>query len=98
MGPEAGRHAGRPGDGWIRGFAGEQDGDADPAVLVVLHPADELQQPAGNSHPVCLATVPGSSSLCVGPRSATTATALPAATAAEKSAGQLCLDQGAKWC
>ena len=97
VGPEAGRHAGGPGDGRLL-LPGEQDGDADPAVLLLLHPADELQQPTGHSLPICLPTIPVRPSLCVRTWSATAAAALSAATAAKKSAGQLCLDQGSEWC
>ena len=97
VGSEAGRHAGGPGDGRLL-LPGEQDGDADPAVLLLLHPADELQQPTGNSLPICLPTIPVRPSLCVRTWSATAAAALSAATAAKKSAGQLCLDQGSEWC
>ena len=55
VGPEAGRHAGGLGN---RGLSRDEDCDSDPAVLVVNQPADELQQPAGNAHPVRLPAIP----------------------------------------
>ena len=93
VGPEVGRHAGGLGN---RGLSGDEDCDSDPAVLVVNQPADELQQPAGNAHTVRFPAIPVGAE--VGDRSWWSAAALPAAAAAEESAGKLCLDQGTKWC